>query len=144
MHLNQIDKIVAREWLRSAQMRPSLQLDEWTIMPNHLHEIVGIIASELNPSSARSQPNQFRRSPNSLPSFIVGFKGVVTRQINQIRENTASPIWQRNYYESIVGDEESLDGIRDYICSNPERWEKDPDNPENIQQFEGEILDLPF
>jgi len=54
MHLNQIGKIVAREWLHSAQMRPTLQLDEWTIMPNHLHGIVRIIASELNPSSARS------------------------------------------------------------------------------------------
>lgn len=61
-------------------------------MPNHLHGIVGIIATELNPSYARSQPNQFRRPPNSLSSFIAGFKGAVTRQINQIRRNTAIPI----------------------------------------------------
>jgi len=40
MHLNQIGKIVANEWLNTPKIRPNFQLDEWVIMPNHLHGIV--------------------------------------------------------------------------------------------------------
>ena len=42
MILNQIGKIVAQEWLKSAEIRQEIELDEWIIMPNHLHGIVGI------------------------------------------------------------------------------------------------------
>jgi hypothetical protein len=37
--------------------------------------------------------------------------------------------WQRNYYEHIVRDEKSLLRIREYISSNPLRWEIDRENP---------------
>ncbi len=40
MHLNQLGKIVAKEWLRTPQIRPETTLDEWVIMPNHLHGII--------------------------------------------------------------------------------------------------------
>jgi len=38
-------------------------------------------------------------------------------------------LWQRNYYEHIVRDEESLNRIRRYILDNPARWEFDRENP---------------
>ena len=51
MGLNQIGKIVAQEWLYSAQLRQEIQLDAWIIMPNHLHGIVIITPS---PSKERN------------------------------------------------------------------------------------------
>jgi len=144
MHLNQIGKIVAQEWLHSPQMRPTLQLDEWIIMPNHLHGIVKIIATQSNLLSHQPQQKKLHRPPNSLPSFIAGFKGSVTRKINQIRDNTAIPIWHRNYYESIVRHEDALNNVRYYIRNNPQKWDQDPDNPQNIQRFEEKLLELPF
>jgi len=39
-------------------------------------------------------------------------------------------LWQRNYYEHIIRDEESLDRIRQYIADNPARWTFDRENPE--------------
>jgi len=42
MILNQIGKIVAQEWLKSAEIRQEIVLNEWIIMPNHLHRIVVI------------------------------------------------------------------------------------------------------
>jgi hypothetical protein len=45
MYLNQIGKIVANEWLRTPKIRPEFQLDEWIIMPNHLHGIVIIVGN---------------------------------------------------------------------------------------------------
>ncbi len=42
-------------------------------------------------------------------------------------------VWQRNYYEHIIRDQSSLDGIRQYIVDNPARWNEDPENPETIR-----------
>ena len=39
-------------------------------------------------------------------------------------------LWQRNYYEHIIRDEQSLNRIRQYILDNPARWAVDPENPE--------------
>ncbi|MEQ8963606.1 MAG: transposase, partial [Coleofasciculus sp. C2-GNP5-27] len=40
MHLNQLGKIVAQEWLKTPKIRPETTLDEWIIMPNHIHGII--------------------------------------------------------------------------------------------------------
>ncbi len=160
MHINQLGKIVQTEWLKSAKMRPNLRLDEWIVMPNHLHGIVWIVESEhqqksnsspvlLAEANCRDLSNEsskqsFHRKANSLGSFIGGFKASVTKQINQFRKNTSIPIWQRNYYESIIQDERALDSIREYIQQNPQRWGEDPDHPQFQADFSELLLDLVF
>ena len=158
MNLNQIGKIVAEEWINTPKIRPNFQLDEWVIMPNHLHGIV-IINENLNLLSDRNVSKQkildegnmkisgarnapLRQEPNSISSFVAGFKSAVTKRINLLRNNRDIPIWQRNYYESIIRDEPSLITIREYILNNPFQWKKDPDNQENDQS--GQELDLYF
>lgn len=151
MHLNQIGKIVANEWLRTPEIRPDFQLGEWIIMPNHIHGIVIItepfdgdknVEDARNMMSASNAPLQ--QKPNSLSSFIAGFKSAVTKQINLLRHNRDLPIWQRNYYESIIRDEKSLAAIREYIINNSSRWQNDPDNPQNYQYSQELSLDLFF
>jgi REP element-mobilizing transposase RayT len=153
MYLNQIGKIVANEWLRTAEIRSNFQLDEWIIMPNHLHGIVIIVdrlnsntdivgADNANVLGARNAPLQ--QKPNSLSSFIAGFKSAVTKQINLLRNNQDFPIWQRNYYESIIRDEKGLTAIREYIFNNPRQWQNDPDNLQNQQHLQELSLDLSF
>mgnify|MGYP001772887232 CR=1 FL=1 len=46
------------------------------------------------------------------------------------------PVWQRNYYEHIIRNEESLNRIREYIVNNPIKWETDKENPNNIEKSE--------
>ena len=55
MHLNQIGKIVAQEWVRSFQIQPGIKLDEWAIMPNHLHGIV-VITDTARRTAVRPYP----------------------------------------------------------------------------------------
>jgi len=38
-------------------------------------------------------------------------------------------LWQRNYYEHVIRDEESLNRIREYILNNPAQWAFDLENP---------------
>jgi REP element-mobilizing transposase RayT len=145
MYLNQIGKIVAEEWLNTPKIRSNFLLDEWVIMPNHLHGIVIINEHILEIGKgnrdilgARDAP--LRQEANSISSFVAGFKSAVTKRINLLRDNRDIPIWQRNYYESIIRDEQSLIAIREYINNNPFQWKKDPDNQENDQS--GQVLDL--
>jgi len=54
------------------------------------------------------------------------FKSISTRKINKINQNSGVPIWQRNYYERIVRDDQELHRLREYILANPESWEISP------------------
>ncbi|NEP11996.1 MAG: hypothetical protein F6K14_17665 [Symploca sp. SIO2C1] len=62
-----------------------------------------------------------------MPSIIAGFKSATTKRINQRRQTRGIPLWQRNYYESVVRDTEHLENIRRYIYTNPTRWKDDPE-----------------
>lgn len=60
------------------------------------------------------------------------FKAVTTRQIRQHGFDTFA--WQRNYYEHVIRNEASLQGVREYIQNNPLQWALDSENPTNIRR----------
>jgi len=47
-----------------------------------------------------------------------------------MRGTPRRPIWQRNYYEHIIRDENELNRVRQYILDNPAKWADDPENPD--------------
>ena len=68
----------------------------------------------------------------TIGKVVAYFKYQSTKGINQARATPGVPVWQRNYYEHVIRDEESLRQIRGNIGNNPVRWELDqlhPDNP---------------
>ena len=138
MMLNPLGLGVQDEWLRTAKIRPYVQLDEYVIMPNHLHGIVMITDNgrgvlQYAPNHASGQ----LRSPSfGLGAIIRGFKSVATRRINCIRGVSGQPIWQRNYYEHIIRDDHGLNRIREYITYNPHCWHLDKYNPAAIEPDE--------
>ncbi len=155
MYLNQIGNIVAQEWMRSSKIRQEIELDEWVIMPNHLHGIVIITDTKTDanivgahgraPLQANaSNPSPINRKPRSLSSFVAGFKSSVTKRINIIRQAPGIPIWQRNYHEKIVRYKASLHPIRQYILNNPQGWNDDKENPKYYPENQQLLIDLPF
>ncbi|MGQ9494511.1 MAG: transposase, partial [Anaerolineae bacterium] len=66
---------------------------------------------------------------DSIPTIVRLFKSATTKRINEMRGLPGSPVWQRNYYEHIIRNEESLHRIREYILTNPLRWAVDRENP---------------
>jgi len=68
-----------------------------------------------------------KRKP--LGRLIGAFKTVSTKQINILRGMFGAPVWQRNYYEQIIRNEDELNRIRLYIEDNPRMWEMDEENP---------------
>ena len=69
--------------------------------------------------------------PRSLGAIVGSFKSAVTKRIG--RELNATGIWQRNYYEHIIRDEQDLQNKSDYIEANPALWDEDDNNPRNLQ-----------
>ena len=67
----------------------------------------------------------------SLPTIVRYFKSAVTRRINDLRGTSYTPVWQRNYYEHVIRNEDDLNEIREYIANNPVKWGLDSDNPSN-------------
>ena len=102
-----------------------VRLDEWVVMPNHLH---GIIILEVTGDQQVSHSPGKGAKPGSIPAIVGNYKSLVTRRINNIRRTRGSKVWQRGYYERIVRNERELNAIRKYIQANPERWAEKKDN----------------
>jgi len=128
MQLNAYGRIVEEEWLRIPQMRPAVSLDEFIVMPNHLHALV-VIVKETNAAGDRRSPRHGSGpSSGSLGSMIGGFKSASTGRINQLRTGR-TPIWQRNYYEHVIRSEKAHESVGNYILANPTNWHCDRENP---------------
>ena len=75
---------------------------------------------------------KLHRAARSLGSFVAGFKSSATKRINLQRQTPGVAVWQRNYNEHVIRDEESLNQIRQYILDNPARWEYDRECPSAV------------
>jgi REP element-mobilizing transposase RayT len=127
---NNYGKIVIEEWYKSETIRDEIELDEFVLMPNHIH---GILSIGRRGDQSIAQNHIPGPKPKSLSSFIAGFKSSVTKQINSIRNKPGIPVWQRNYYEHVVRSEDDLLQTREYIVNNPMKWELDKENPQRIR-----------
>lgn len=127
MVLNELGKITQFVW-ESLPKHHSVELDQFQIMPNHVHMII-IITGASRRAVGGSRPAPTAEYKPTL-GFIVGlFKSEITKQIRIIMDNPEFPIWQRNFYEHIVRNESELNKIRVYIKTNPEMWNRDRNNP---------------
>jgi len=133
--LNDSGTVVQAEWLKTAEMRPNVVLDDFAVMPNHVHGIIVIRRGTRRGTMHRAPTNERFGQPTSdtIPSIIRGFKSAVTNRINEIRQSPGVPVWQRNYYEHVIRDEDDLNRIREYIEFNPLRWAEDEENPNRIK-----------
>ena len=151
MVLNDAGRVVVQSWQVIPDHFPSVELDEFVVMPNHVHGILVITnapvgANDYSPipkTSASVRGNEYspiraqrpRGTSKTIGSIIRGFKIGVTKWMRQSRgvnfsHRGCSPaIWQRNYYERIIRNEDELHRIREYIVNNPLKWEFDRENP---------------
>ncbi|MDY6874353.1 MAG: transposase [Chloroflexota bacterium] len=104
-------------------------VDDDVIMPNHIHGIVNIYTAGVGaPYMAPVRRNQSHEKAVSPLGVIIGtFKAAVTRQIHKVARFQDVRIWHRNYYEHVIRDKRDYERIIDYMATNPENWEKDPE-----------------
>jgi putative transposase len=66
--------------------------------------------------------------------LIGAFKTVSTKQINIMRETPGAQIWQRDFYEHIIRNDDEYRRIAAYIINNPGKWDLDKINPLNYKE----------
>jgi len=119
--LSVIGNIVDQQWQNIPKTFPHVELDEYVIMPNHIHGILNI-----HPHDGTSP------SPTTLGRIIGSFKSICSveylRYIKQYGLNVSGHIWQRSYHEHVIRKDESLQNIREYIINNPLTWDDDLEN----------------
>jgi len=126
MQLNSFGAIVLLEWNKTENIRKEIDLDEFVVMPNHFHALVGIDFSNYIEQKAITGNIIDNYRPKSISTMISGFKSSVTSKIKKfIDVQKEYKVWQSNYYDHIVRNSESLEKIRSYIRNNPSVWKQD-------------------
>jgi REP element-mobilizing transposase RayT len=128
MRPNRLGIITEAVWYGLPDHYPHVELDSFIVMPNHVHGIIALT------ERSGSQEKSARR--HSLAEVVRAFKTFSSRQINQ-RRNKKEPVWQRNHYEHVIRNEESLSRIRGYIETNSQRWQFDRENPNAVPAERG-------
>ena len=140
MRLSEIGKIAKNFWLEIPQHFDNATLDEFIVMPNHIHGIIIIYygdddrRDEALPRLYEGEyPHMSKISPKSksLPVIIGSFKSIVTKTINQ-KFPKINFGWQERFYDHIIKNEKELYNIRDYIYFNVLKWHLDRNNPKNL------------
>ena len=140
MVLSPIGKIAQKYWLEIPDHFKHVELDEFVVMPNHIHGIIIINDNRRGVrSNAPTEPNnninpenyfsQISPQSGTLGVIIRAYKSSVTRWCR--KNNYDQSIWQRNYYEHIIRNDKELYEIRKYIINNPMKWELDNEHPRN-------------
>ena len=117
-----------------------VELGGYVVMPNHIHGIILLSERETaKPSHVGAThwvaPTSGERLPTrptgpargSLGAILGAYKMAVTRQI-VAQFGGVSRIWQRNYYEHVIRDDEDWNRIQRYIAENVANWSRDEEN----------------
>jgi putative transposase len=115
MTLSALGEVVSSTWLQVPRRYGAIILDEFAIMPNHLHALL-----------------QLTGTKTSLPDAIGAFKSQSTNAARSAGLLADAKLWQRGFHDHVVRDEAGLDRLREYIVNNPLKWHLDRENPANI------------
>jgi len=149
MELSQAGEMVQSRWEVLPERFPQVELDQFALMPNHIHAIVLIVGAPLVGTQIKlvkqglSEDRAGTRPAPTLGNIIGAFKSITTDEyINGVKRKKWRPflgkLWQRNYYEHVIRNDKFLNQIREYIIGNPARWEFDIENVERKSDVEEE------
>jgi putative transposase len=150
MILSPLGLIAEDCWTKLPNHFATVELDLYVIMPNHFHGIVLLQEGPGRGTACRALPAEEvgrfvcregtacraptteqsgRPVPESVPTIVRSFKSASTKLANESLGTPGAALWQRNYFEHVIRDTQSLNRIREYIATNPAKWESDQDNP---------------
>lgn len=113
-----IGQIAFDFWQEIPKHYPFVELDEFVIMPNHVHGILFFNRSE----KSEWNENKFGSQSQNLGAVIRGYKSSVKRFANN---NQIAFEWQSRFHDRVIRDERELRAVREYIINNPEKWAED-------------------
>ena len=129
IELTAIGKIASKYWIEIPEHFDAVELDEFVVMPNHIHGIV--IINHVGVQNFEPLRHKYQHViPKSIGSIIRAYKSMVSHWCKANGHDHFR--WQRNFYEHVIRNEDDLDEIREYIVNNPLKWDLDSENPNNV------------
>jgi len=136
VRLNNAGQMIQTVWNEIPTHYPGIDIDEFVIMANHIHGIVSIVGAgpcacpDSTQPVTKGQPQGVAPSRLSLSDVVHRFKTMTTKRYTDGVKNQEWPpfqnkLWQRNYWEHIIRNDEDLNLIREYIHNNPAQWKLD-------------------
>ena len=130
-----LKEIVFLQWQKIPERYTDLELDEFVVMPNHIHGIIIVGATlAVAPNAVAPNDRAGARPAPTVGEIVGAFKSLcVNDWLKHIKENGLNAVgkfWQRNYYEHIIRNEDELNRIREYIWNNQLTWQLDGENPQ--------------
>jgi REP element-mobilizing transposase RayT len=122
-------EIAQQCWLDIPKHFSNVELDEYAIMPNHVHGI--IIIKESGRDVQLNVPTRLSPRKGTISVIIRTYKAAVTTICRRNGWNYFR--WQTRFYDRIIRSDKELENIRDYIVNNPMRWCTDEENPINLR-----------
>lgn len=121
-------------WRQIPHHQENVVLDEFVVMPDHIHGIIGIESEEetvgtlhatsvRNENVAQDKMSSISPEAGSLSAIIRSYKSAITRWCNAHEHEYFA--WQSRFYDHIIRNERTLNRIRQYIFDNPLQWQKD-------------------
>jgi len=137
MILNEAGLMVDKQWQHIFTRFKNSKTQEYIIMPNHFHAIIKIIGLPLV-GTQLTAIRQLDKNTPTLGEIIGPFKSITTNKyIQRVKHSNwqsfDKKLWQRNYYEHVIRDEEDFNRISEYIDTNPLKWELDSLHPDNLK-----------
>jgi len=130
VRLSAIGEIAAQCWAENPQHHSGIELDEWVIMPNHVHGIIIVVETvetlQCNVSTVdKNQMSTISPKTGSLSVAVRSFKSAVSKLAHQAGHEFE---WQERFWDRIIRDEKELNRVRNYIRANPVNWKNDRNN----------------
>ena len=131
MRLNGAGEMDRRVWEGMAERFPYVEMDEFVVMPNHVH---GVVFLRQMAQATDASTGETARDVPKLGDVVREFKSLTTVAYGKgVRglgwERFEKRLWQRNYYERVMRNGSELRAVREYIVNNPRNWELDRENP---------------
>ncbi len=102
---------------------PSVSVDKFVIMPNHLHMI--LVFDSGTHGTGDPSPTSIGEAPPSLGALLGWFKYKTTKEINDLNGTAGKKLWQRSYYDHVIRNRTDYLEIWQYIDDNPAKWRED-------------------
>ena len=132
IELNESGKIIDMVWHDLPKHYPNCKLDEYIIMPNHVHGIIKLIDCREWFTTIPDKNVKTSKTNHGLPEIIRGFKTFSSKTINEKIKPVPKFRWQKSYYDRIIRNERELDNVRRYIKNNPLNWENDRNKTDEV------------
>jgi REP element-mobilizing transposase RayT len=137
---NKVGETAYQTWLNIPNHHNNVVLDEFVVMPNHIHGILALgddlrkdVACDVSTRNKNNFMSIISPKRGSMATIIGSYKSAVTKWCHENGFDDFA--WQPRFYDHIIRNERELTSIREYLQNNPANWEREKNSPSELARW---------